>query len=421
MTASKSPGRRVLTEPFIRSLKPDAGGRRYAVSDALVPGLVLRIAPSGTKSFMLMVRWNGAAQPSARALGRVGELTLAKARDKAREWLDIRSQGKDPRELERARREAEAESKATTFGAVMEEFITRVVRKRRHGARDEREIRKELMPRWKAKPLSAITQRDVVKLIDSITDRGAQRQAHVLFSHVRGFFRWCVERGAYGIEASPTDRLRPASLIGPKATRDRVLNDNEIAAFWRACDGLGYPSGPLHQLLLLLGQRKNEVGQARWSEVDLESKVLVIPASRYKSGVEHTVPLSDDAVAIIEKLPRFADCDYLFSFDGRRPVAPYSHDAKRAIDQSMIGELGTLKPFVVHDLRRSVRSRLSALHVNSEVAEAVLGHQRRGVAGVYDRYTYATEKREALEAWAIRLRSIIEPAEPSNVVALRGA
>ena len=421
MAASKTPAKRVLTDALLRSLKPAPEGTRYSVPDALVPGLAVRVTDRGAKTFVLAKRWGGSKNPTARAVCRVGELTLAEARTKARRWLEIREQGDDPKELERKQREAEAERKALTFESVFEDYVTRVVSKRRHGVRDEREMRKELLPVWKTKPLDTITKRDVVKVIDSITARGAERQAHNVYGHVRGFFRWAIGRGAYDIEASPTDRLRPAELIGKKATRDRILDDKEIAAFWRACDNLGYPFGPLHQLLLLTGARKNEVGQARWSEIDLDARTLTVPAARYKTGVEHVVPLVDDAMAIIEKLPRFADCDYLFTFDGRRPVAPYTHDAKQSIDQFMIGELGTLTPFVVHDLRRSVRSRLSALHVATEVAEAVLGHQRRGVIGVYDRYEYLDEKRTALEAWSVKLRSIIEPDAPSNIVPLRGA
>ena len=89
----------MLTEAFIRSMKPAADGKRYAVADALLPGLLLRVKAKGTKTFILWKRWNGAENPSARALGRVGALTLAQARDKARVWLDIRSRGDDPKEL----------------------------------------------------------------------------------------------------------------------------------------------------------------------------------------------------------------------------------------------------------------------------------------------------------------------------------
>ena len=419
MTASKPFGRRVLTEPFIKSLKPDPGGKRYVVPDALVPGLVVRVSSTGAKSFMLVARWNGADQPSALALGRVGGLTLAKARDKARDWLDIRSRGDDPRELERARREAEAEKKATTCSVVLEGYFTRVVRKRRHGAADEREIKRELLPRWKNRPLTSISRRDVVRLIDTITDRGAPRQAHNVYSHVRHFFNWAIGRGIYGIEVSPCASIRPVDLIGKKNRRDRVLTDDEIRALWHACDRkVGFPFGPLVLLLLLTGQRKMEIGNARWSEIDVDAKTLTIPPERYKTAITHVVPLSEDAMMILEGLPRFLNSDFAFTFDGRRPVAGYP-TAKERIDKLMREELGDLIPWTIHDLRRTVRTRLSALRVSSDVAEAVLGHVKPGIVGVYDQHQYLDEKREALEAWAVKLRTIVAPEVLGNVVQLR--
>ena len=84
-------------------------------------------------------------------------------------------------------------------------------------------------------------------------------------------------------------------------------------------------------------------------------------------------------------------------------------------------ELGELTPWTIHDLRRTVRTRLAALRVNSDVAEAVLGHVKPGIVGVYDRHRYDDEKREALQAWAIKLRSIVGPDTMGNVVQLRGA
>lgn len=108
---------RVLTEPFIRSLKPAPAGQRYAVADALVPGLKIRVTDKGNKSFILWRRYGGAPNPAARALGAVGTLTLAAARTKARSWLEQIKAGEDPRAVERAHRAAEEALKAATFGA----------------------------------------------------------------------------------------------------------------------------------------------------------------------------------------------------------------------------------------------------------------------------------------------------------------
>ena len=421
MSASSRPAKKVLTDTLIRSLKPAATGTRYAVADALVPGFVVRVTEHGAKTYMVVGRWGGSAKPAALAIGKVGAVPLVAARAKAREWLEVRARGDDPRAVERKRLAAEREREGSTFAVVCETYIKRVVALRRHGKADEQTIRRELLSRWKGRALSAVTRRDVVEMIDAIVDRGAPTQARHVFGHLRALYNWAITRGIYGIEASPTDRLRPAALIGKRVSRDRVLDDAEIAAFWHVADRkLGYPFGPLFRLLLLTGQRKSEIGNARWSEIDLKAKTLTIDAARYKTGIAHVVPLCDDALAILDGLPRFDGSDLLFSFDGERPVTSY-YEAKPRVDRLMAEELGYAPPpFVLHDLRRTTRTRLAALRIPSEVAELVIGHTKKGIQAVYDRHAYADEKRNALAAWAVLLRTIVEPpVAPSNVVSMR--
>ena len=218
---------RVLTEPYIKALKAAPPGQRYAVADALVPGLKVRVTDRGAKSFILWRRYGGAANPAARALGSVGVLTLAAARDKARE-LDRDDQAGS----RSAPRPAERED--NSFGVVMEEYLKRHVAGKRKAKDVEREIRKELLPRWRSRSLASITRKDVTQLVDEIKDRGAPYQAHNMLGHAKTFFNWAIERGIYGMETSPCDRIKPSRLIGPKAPRQRVLSDIEIAAFWRA-------------------------------------------------------------------------------------------------------------------------------------------------------------------------------------------
>jgi integrase len=179
-----------------------------------------------------------------------------------------------------------------TPSAVIEEYLKRHVAGKRKAKDVEREIRKELLPRWRNKPLAFITRKDVIQLVDEIKDRGAIYQAHNILGHVKTFFNWAIERGIYGIETSPCDRIKPSRLIGPKHPRQRVLTDIEIAAFWRASGRLGYPIGSLFRMLLLTGQRKSEVAEARWREFDLHNQLWVIPPERFKSDAAHNVPLS---------------------------------------------------------------------------------------------------------------------------------
>jgi integrase len=417
------PKPRVLTEPYIRSLKAAPPGQRYAVADALVPGLKVRVTDRGAKSFILWRRYGGAANPAARSLGPIGVLTLAAAREKARDWLELIKQGQDPRHI------AEHDN---SFGVVIEEYLKRHVAGKRKAKDAEREIRKELLPRWRNRTLSSITRRDVTQLVDEIKDRGAPYQAHNILGHAKTFFNWAIERGIYGIETSPCDRIKPSRLIGPKALRQRVLSDIEIAAFWRATGRLSYPIGPLFRMLLLTGQRKSEAAEARWREFDLRKRIWAVPPERFKSDATHLVPLSDDVMALLETLPRSAGGDFLFSTTGgKKPVNGFSN-AKHRLDRRMLLSLRAmartgndpknvrLEPFVIHDLRRTMRTGLSSLRVVDAVAEMVIGHGRKGIQRVYDQHQYLPEMKEALEAWAARLRSIVEPPPP-NVVALHGS
>lgn len=405
---------RNLTETYIRNLKPAEDGQRYFVADAVVPGLKLRVTGKGKKVFVLWKRFGGSPYPTARSIGTYGVLTLAEARAKARAWLLTISSGEDPRALEKARREAESERRDMTFGSVMEDYLRLHVAKTRKATDVTREIRKELLPRWKDKPLSEVTRRDVKKMIAEILERGATYQAHHCLGHARTFFNWAIDEEIYGIESSPCERIKPKKAIGEKKPRQRVLKDPELKALWAAADSLGYPMGPLYRMLMLTGQRKGEVAGAQWREFDLAAKVWTIPPERFKSDAVHRVPLSDAVMAVLAELPSWAGGDFLFSStDGRIPVNGFSK-AKARLDKAM----GDPDPFVIHDIRRTVRTRLSGLKVPHEVAEMVIGHGKKGLARIYDQHEYQNEMRAALDAWALRLQSIVDPRTAYNVVTL---
>lgn len=246
-------------------------------------------------------------------------------------------------------------------------------------------------------------------------------------------FGWAIGRGVYGLEHSPCDRLKPKNLIGKRDPRDRTLTDDELRAFWRATARVGYPYGPLFRMLLLTGQRKTEVSDALWPEFNIDGALWTVPPQRFKSDAEHRVPLTNDVLALLRTLPRFKAGEHLFSTTfGKKPVDGFSK-AKERLDKVMLEELRKmaaehgddaekvkLPPFVLHDLRRTMRTRLSALRVPDTVAEMVIGHGRKGLQRVYDQHKFIDEMREALAAWASRLRDIVEPP-PANVVKLTAA
>ena len=282
----------------------------------------------------------------------------------------------------------------------------------------ERQLRREFIPQWGDRPIDSIDPIDVSDVIRAVVKRGAIYEAHNLLGVMRRFYTWAIACGAYGLEASPCDRLRPKDVIGVgKSIRRRVLIDDELRALWGATDPncMNYPFAPMYRLLLVTGQRKSEVAEATWAEFKLEKKLWEIPASRMKADTAHVVPLSDMAVEILKSLPRFNRGNHLFSTTGgEKPVSGFSK-AKSRLDTLMRDHLGELEPFVVHDLRRTMRTRLSAAPVEDRVRELVIAHTQRGLHKVYDQHAYLDEKRQALDWWAARLRDIVMQPDPTKV------
>ena len=267
-------------------------------------------------------------------------------------------------------------------------------------------------------PLEDITPRDVRDLIGAIAQRG-ETQAHAVFGMLRGFLNWCVDSGDFGIETSPCQKIRPTVLIGPRNIRDRVLKDCELGALWRTSDAMGYPFGKLFQLLLLTALRRNEAADARWSEIDMDAKLWVIPVARMKGGAEHAVPLTPEILTLLESLPRFNSGDFLFSTTGgKKPVSGFSK-AKVRLDALMRTDLEAqgmpFEDFVLHDIRRTCRTRFSALPVEDIVRELLVAHARPGLHKVYDLHAYEEEKAHALKLWHVKLKAIAE-SKPANVI-----
>lgn len=190
-----------------------------------------------------------------------------------------------------------------------------------------------------------------------------------------------------------------------------------------------YPVGPAYQLLALSGLRLNEAAQARWSEIDIKKREWVIGADRMKGtdegAREHLVPLTDAMLKILDSVPRIEGSDFVFTWTGKKPLQLGSKH-KRELDKLMLAELRAADPkaklahWQNHDLRRSCRSTLAALGVSTTVGELVLAHKQGGVAAVYNRHDYRSEKLDALEKWNGYLIGLAgrEP-EPANVVKLR--
>jgi integrase len=411
-----------LKDRTIKSLigkVPPAGGKRDMLyMDTVVSPLGIRPSGKGYR-YAFVGRFPGFANPTRRDLGAVGSMSLAEARAKARKWVELIERGADPKlELERER-QLELRKQAHTFAAVAEDYLAGPIAKLRTAKDTERLFRKELFPRLGKRPIAEVTRLEVEQLLTSIKGRPARRTAMICHQHLSGLYRWAIEEETYGLESSPTATIRAKTFFGKQKPRTRVLTDPELRAFWHATEQFGYPYGAVLQLLLLTGCRQAEIGAASWVELSPDRMTLSIPPERFKMDAVHLVPLSGQARGIIDTLPRFASGDYMFSFAaGAKPVNSWGR-AKQRADALMAGELGRAPaPWTIHDLRRTCRTRLSSL-TSFEVAEAIIGHSQRGMARVYNQETYLEPMRTALEAWAARLRSIVEPPA-ANVVRFGG-
>jgi integrase len=290
-------------------------------------------------------------------------MTLAEAREAALAALRDLAGGIDPRTKKDAESRAEAQRKANSFASVAEEFIQRHVRTLARPTEVEAAIRRELISRWGERPITEISRRDVVAMIESIADAGHQGAARRAFAFASKLFSWAIERGI--VEASPCTSVKPAAVIGPIEARQRVLSDVEIRALWKASEGLGYPASPFIKMLLLSGQRLREVAQMSWAEVDLEKSLWTIPPGRMKGNVAHEVPLASAAVELLKSLPRWQGGDFVFSSSGgQSPIRGFSK-LKRRIDAALGDKVA---PWRFHDLRRTMRTGLGALPIPNNVA-----------------------------------------------------
>jgi integrase len=433
--------KKALTDRALKALQPAPTGARRMIWDASLPSFGVRVTDKGRASFVVMRRLNGKLIRDVVGSFQVGSYPseggpLARAREAARASIALIQDGIAPKVARQARaRDAERRSQ-DTFEAVAQEFIKRHVAKLRTATNVEQTIRRELIPRWGKRPLAEITRRDVVAMIEEVTETRPFIAFHLL-AYTKKLYNWAIARDLYGIETSPADRVFAKDVIGELQSRDRVLTDSEMRAVWQAAGAeLGYPFGPFVRMLLLTGQRLREVAEMTWDEIDLDKALWTIPASRMKGEQSHEVPLSAAAMELLESLPRFdgpKNGPFVFTTtSGQRPVSGFSKTKQRLDGLILEGlrkaaiEAGEISPklkapsrWTFHDLRRSMRTQMSALPIPSDVAELVIAHKQRGIRSTYDLHRYLPEKNRALDLWATRLKEIVEPAPASNIVRLR--
>ena len=226
----------VLSDRLIKSRKPSPEGRRDEYRDAIVPGLALRVTDKGHKSFVLVARYpSHPSNPTRRALGDYGAVTLEGARRKAREWLELIQKGIDPKVEEARERAAAQRRQVNSFAAVAADYLDRHAAGLKKSGEAKRIIEGEFVKRWGARPITDIMPEEVAAAIRAIVKRGSPYQAHNALGYIRGLFNWAIGTHQFGVTSSPCERLKPKALIGQREARDRVLTDTELRAVWNAC------------------------------------------------------------------------------------------------------------------------------------------------------------------------------------------
>jgi integrase len=407
----------VLTPRFVAVAKPkrnDAGEFvRTEYPDAGCPGLYLIVQPSGSRSWAF--RFCRRGKTGKKTLGNADEggMTLAAARHGAADLRHRLEQGLLPPVTAvtpvTPKMDGGGDRIETAIAAFLELHVQR--KNRPSSARHvEGILNKIVLPAWRGRTIGSILRRDVIDLVDSVVAKGYGVRANRTVNVLSKLFNWLMARDIL-VSSPVTGVERPHK----EQIRTRVLTDEELRALWLACEHEGV-HGQAIRMLILTGGRRDEVGEMRWSEIDED--LWTLPPKRTKNGREHVVPLSAQALALIEARPRFADCPFVFSADGKGAPNNWAK-VKRRISAKAGVPADTWR---LHDLRRTAASGMQKLAVSVPVIEKALNHFSgtfRGIVGVYQQHDYADEIRVALQKWADHVEEIVG-GKPAKVFTLRG-
>jgi integrase len=264
-----------------------------------------------------------------------------------------------------------------------------------------------------AMPIDTVKRKDIASCLIAITRKNGSVSAARARASLQAFFSWAMQAGL--TETNPViGAIQPKDSEG----RTRVLSDAELAALWQASGDDDY--GRIIKLLILTGARRGEIGGLRWGELDKDSGTWTLPAERSKNKHAHTLPLPAAAWDIINAVPRLAHRDQLFGYSAAEGFTDWGR--KSALDDRLVGKM--TEPWTVHDIRRTVATKMADLGVQPHIIEAVLNHQsghKRGVAGIYNRSSYDREVRAALALWVDHLRTLVEGGERKVLVLPKAA
>lgn len=430
---------RKLTDTGIKKLSPPTKGQ-VTYWDSELKGFGLRVGEKGTKAFIAMpsVKTGERWQAVRITIGRYPALGLAEAREEARRFINAAKKGIHPRELQVEESRTKERERMNTFAACREKFLNTycTVNLRDSTKAEYKRVLEKEFGGWDKFAVTSITKRDVKNILD---DKAAKNpyMANRMRAYLHKFFQWCMDSDL--IDSNPAKIERP---LKNEEKRDRFLTEEEIRDFWLACDAETGFFGYFGKLLLVTGQREKEISTMRWQDIDFDNALWTLPKESTKAKRKHIVPLSPLALEILRAVPKHDDradenapanrqilltgkCEYVFSNTGKTPISGFSI-FKRRLDRVIAAarkeqERQDIPAWRFHDLRRTAATGMQKIGIAPHVISKILNHSYGSgnpVTAIYARHDYADEKRQALNAWASYLESLVTQQKKGNVIAL---
>jgi integrase len=399
-----------LTAQEIARYRPPAGKADQIVFDSELSGFGLRYR-AGKRTWIYQYAFgSGEGRVNARmTLGEYPALSPTKARHTAEDLYAKVRLGQHPAADKRANRDEHR----NTFGKLVSGYLEF----QKNEVRSSTYVGVELyLSRYASAlhglPATVVDRKKIADLLETIGKNNGAVSANRARAALSAMFSWAMRRGLH--DSNPvigTEKRRERS-------RDRVLSDSELSKIWNVLGANDYDD--ILRLLLLTGQRAGEIGGLCWSEIDFDEGLISLPAQRTKNGHPHSFPMSKPVRDILKARPQKRE--FVFG-RGRGGFSGWNGGTKGKLDEHIAGAGSPLPHWTIHDLRRTFATGLQRLGVRLEVTEAILNHvsgSRGGIAGIYQRHDWATEKRAALDAWAAHVLAVVSGKKvKSNVMPIR--